>query len=68
MSFPQILLLSLNSPQLSQPVLTGKVLHPLDPFVTVLWTLTFQQFYIQDMVGFLGCKGTLLPYAQLAIH
>ncbi|KAK4815543.1 hypothetical protein QYF61_003235 [Mycteria americana] len=73
-------LLQAEQPQLSQPFLIGEVFHPSDHFCGPPLDL-LQQVHVfpvlrapeldavlQDMVGFLGCKRTLLAHVQLFTH
>ena len=65
---------------LSQSVLVGVVFHPLDLFcgpplealqqvhVFPVRRTPHLDAVLQDTVGFLGCKGTLLSHVQLAVH
>ena len=100
-------LLQAEQPHLSQPLLVGEVIHPLDHFLWSSLGCTPTGSYLsctedstcgrstpgeasqgraegqdhlsqpvghtafdaaQDMVGFLGCEGTLLAHVQLPIH
>ncbi|KAK4822002.1 hypothetical protein QYF61_006616 [Mycteria americana] len=77
---PEPSLLCTEQPQLSQPVLIGELLQPSDHLrgppldllqqVHVLLMLGAPELnaVLQDTVGFLGCKHTLLAHVELLIN